>query len=139
LRTWGVVLAILICGLLVSPQRAQASANGPSGGYEAWNITSVSKAKRHVTSIRLLFWKKQGSDKQVTWKCRASTTRTKYYIDVASGSSYVTKRVSFERFRKYTGGKLMSFRWNWRRDSPGKRYRYISRIGASHPDFTGYQ
>lgn len=61
----------------------------------------------------------------------ASNSATKFYICV--GNNETRKRVSRNSFVKYArqGGSAVWFDWKWKKNSQGKRYRYIYKITSS--------
>lgn len=77
-----------------------------------------------------------GWDTSTIRRYAASNKATKFYIidhvDESTGQQ-VPKRVSRNTFVKYVraGGSAAWFDWRWKRDSKGRKYRYINRITAS--------
>jgi hypothetical protein len=64
----------------------------------------------------------------------ASNSHTKFYV--TNNTTFRVMRVSRNAFAKYVRASqsYADFSWKWKKNSKGKRYRYIYRIHAYYAD-----
>ena len=133
-------LVLMVLGSLgaMSVLPSVASAKGRPAGLNRCGMSRPSAKKAGWTTVRLHFYE-DDYGRSADWKCRASTSKTKFYVQThyhreGSEQAGKIKRTTFAKFRKYVPRRyceMVHINWIWKRDSHGKRYRYIKSITAS--------
>jgi len=125
-RTWRIVLATLAVSAILGINVVPAYAAHTDG-----MLTSISPrgnaAKSGKTKIKAADGT-SGTTPVLTYY--AKNNATSFNVALANGGR---KHVSRNTFAKYVqkGGSSVWFDWKWKKDSKGKRYRYIYKITSS--------
>jgi hypothetical protein len=128
------VLAVMLLALHVGALTLPGEAHASSASGDVYKPTSVSPK-----SFKLKFaWLTGREDDPVTvatYTLRGSKKYTRFTVDYYNNiTGHHFKRVSFKVFRSYVHsyGSSGSVVFAWKRDSHGKRYRYLKSVSVTN-------